>query len=164
MKRRFFENSDILLAIAAADEFDREKLKPLTKIGLNLPPIEELQVAKSFIDRKKTEHELKMKQQGHETFKERFLVLQELYTLREAFPNVYKMMAMVDTFGSSTSICECSFSALERVGSKKRVNMTNKRLRNLTYLAFESKRLKEVSIDNILMEFNDSHNRRIQLY
>lgn len=47
-------------------------------------------------------------------FKERFNTLLELYKMREAFPAVYEMMAAVDTFGSSTSVCECSFSALDR--------------------------------------------------
>lgn len=164
MEKRFHDNSDILLALSEADEFDYEKLKPLEKLGLTLPPIEELSVAKTYINRKKFEHEIKMKENGQDSFKERFPLLQVLYAMREAFPNVYRTMAVVDTFACSTTVCECSFSALERVGTKKRMSMTNQRLRDLTYLAFESKRLKDISIDEILREFNDNPKRRIQLY
>lgn len=164
MKSRFFDNSDVLMAVSEASKFDHEKLKPLKKVGLTLPSIEELSVAKTYINRKKQEHDLKMKEQDHETFKDRFPLLQVLYSMRDAFPNVYNIMAAVDTFGCSTSICECSFSALERVGNKKRINMNNPRLRDLTYLAFESKRLKDISTDEVLKEFDSNPKRRIQLY
>lgn len=98
------------------------------------------------------------------TFKERFSVLFELFKMKEAFPGVYKMMAAVDTFGSSTSVCECSFSALDRIGTPKRIAMNNDRLRNLTFLAFEKKRLANVSIDEVLKRFNKNPTRKLQLY
>lgn len=49
------------------------------------------------------------------------------------------MMAAVDAFGSSTKVCECSFSVLDRIGTPKRMSINNDRLRNLTFLAFEKK-------------------------
>lgn len=83
--------------------------------------------------------------------------------MREAFPLVYKMMAAVDTFGSSTVICECSFSALERVGVPKRLSMNEDRLRNLTFLAFETKRVAKISIDEVLYRFSKNPKRRMGL-
>ncbi len=57
-----------------------------------------------------------------------------------------------------------SFSALERLGRKTRMSMTTDRLRNLTFLAFESKRLDSMDIDEVLKMFNANPKRRIQLY
>lgn len=64
--------------------------------------------------------------------------------MREAFPDVYKLFAIIDTFGCSSTICECSFSAVDRVGTDKRLNMGDERLRQLSFLAFESKRLRKL--------------------
>ena len=84
--------------------------------------------------------------------------------MREAFPQVYDLWAIVDTFVCSNATPECSFLALERLGRKLWMSMTTPRLRQLTFLAFESKRLKSVDIEKILNIFNDNSKRRIQLY
>lgn len=77
---------------------------------------------------------------------------------------VYKTMVAVDKFGSS-AICECSFSAEERVGVPKRISMTDDSLRHPTFLAFEEKiRAANVSVDEVLNRFNDIPNRKLQLY
>lgn len=163
MKRRFETNKDILLAVSDAGEFCHEKLKPLEKLGIRLPSVKELSVAKNYIARQQQKYE-----EDHEgekqSFKNRFKLLQEIYSMKKAFPDVYKLMAAVETFGSGTAICECAFSALDRIGSPKRINMNNDRLRNLTYLAFEKKRLKDISADKVLQKFNENPLRRIQLY
>lgn len=162
--RRFEENEEILLAISEAGEFSLEKLQPLRQLGLELPPAEELAVAKSYIDRKRKEHEEKRRENKDEKFKTRFNLLEHLYVMRDVFPNVYNLIAAVDTFGCSTSVCECSFSALDRVGTKPRISMSNERLRNLSFLAFEHKMVAKISTDEILKKFNDNPQRRIQLY
>lgn len=164
MNERFTENSDILLAISDASEFSIEKLKPLESLGLKLPPEAELKVAKAFIDRKKEKHDEEREKQKDKTFKTRFNLLHELYGMRDAFPEVYRFMAIIDTFGCSTAICECTFSALERVGSPRRVNMGNERLRNLTFLAFEHKKLAQIPVDDVLKRFNSNPLRRVQLF
>lgn len=164
MKIRFEENSDILLAISDADELSIEKLQPLKRLGLTLPPEAELVVAKSYLDKKRQQHEEDRKKRDENDFKGRFNVLSELYAVREAFPDVYKLMATIDTFGCSSTICECSFSALDRVGTDKRLNMEDERLRQLSFLAFESKRLHNLPVELVLKRFNDNPKRRIQLY
>ncbi|KAJ6639284.1 Zinc finger protein [Pseudolycoriella hygida] len=147
MNRRFGENSKILTAISEAQELCYEKLLSLKQLGIKLPSREELSVAKTYLERLKREHDKKERaivvSGGENTFKNRFNVLFELFKIREAFPVVYGMMAAVDTFGSSTAICECScsFSALERVGVSNRISVTEDRLRNLTFLAYEKKRV-----------------------
>lgn len=164
MAQRFDNKNQILLAISEAGEFSIEKLKPLEQLGLELPSTEELAVAKSFIDRKKDEHDKQRQTNNDNQFKTRFNMLKELYNMREAFPSVYKLMASVDTFGCSTTVCECSFSALDRIGTAPRINMDNERLRNLTFLAFENKRLSQITPDMILKKFDSNPTRRIQLY
>lgn len=42
--------------------------------------------------------------------------------------------------------------------------MTNERMRNLAYLAFERARLKTISTDEVLQKFNDAKERKVQLY
>lgn len=125
-------------------------------------------VAKAFIEKRREEHDEKQKElekSGEKRlFKERFNILPELFKMKIAFPDVYKMFAAVDTFGSSTSVCECSFSALDRIGTPKRISMKNDRLRNLTFLAFEKKRLSNLPIDEVMKEFNKNPNRKLQLY
>lgn len=164
MAKRFDNKNQILLAISEAVDFSIEKLKPLEQLGLELPSAEVPAVAKSFIDRKKDEHEKQRQTNNDKKFKTRFNMLKELYDMHEAFPSVYKLMASVDTFGCSTTVCKCSFSALDRVGTAPRINMDNERLRNLTFLAFESKRLSQITPDMILKKFNSNPKRRIQLY
>lgn len=88
----------------------------------------------------------------------------ELYLKRDVFPEVYRFIATVDTFGCSTTVCECSFSALERIGKPSRLNMDNERLRNLSFLAFESKKLSQIDVEDVLKDFNANPHRRIQLY
>lgn len=162
--RRFNNENQILSAVSEAREFSFDKLKPLEKLGLDLPSTEELAVAKTFIDRKKAEHEEQRKSLNENAFKTRFNLLKHLYDMREAFPSVYKIMVSVDTFGCSTTVCECSFSALDRIGTAPRINMGNNRLRNLTFLAFENKSFSKITPDLILQKFNSNHIRRIQLY
>lgn len=164
MSRRFKENSDILLAISDSNEFSFEKLKPLEKIGLKLPSQEELTVAKAYIDRKREDHNKERELKNDTAFKTRFNLLQTLYNMKEAFPEVYRLMAAIDVFGSSSVICECSFSAVERIGSTKRVNMDDERLRQLSFLAFESKRVSNIPVELVLKRFNENPKRRIQLY
>lgn len=47
-------------------------------------------------------------------------ILQELYLVREAFPQVYKI------FDVSTAVCESNFSALTRISTNQRLSMSNK--------------------------------------
>lgn len=90
--------------------------------------------------------------------------LQRKMSEAEEFPNVYKLLATIDTFGCSTAVCESSFSTIARIGTPIRISMTNERLRRLTLLAFESKRLGKIDVEDVLKTFNPSKERKAQLY
>lgn len=151
---RFTENNTILLAISNSFEMDLEKLKPLEQLGIQLPSEHELITAEKYIENKRKNWENE----------ERFDILSNLYEVRDAFPSVYEMYAIIETFGCSTAICEASFSALSGINVPSRLSMTNKRMRNLAFLAFESKRIKTISFDKILRKFNDAKERKVQLF
>lgn len=83
---------------------------------------------------------------------------------RKLFNDLIKLYALIDTFACSTAVCEASFSALSQINIPSRISMTNERMRNLAFIAFEHKRLANVSIDNILGEFNNKKDRKVQLF
>ena len=167
IEKRFENNSEILTAISDASEFDVELLRPLEEIGVVLPPHAEMVVAKNFITTRRQIHVeklAKMDEKEARSFDNRFKLLKELYPMKEAFPAVYAFFATRDTFGCSTTTCETSFSALARLDLKSRMSMLNERLRQLSFLAFEKKRLKNISVDDIMRMFSENPKRRIQLY
>lgn len=157
--QRFTENNEILLALSNSPNMELEELKPLEKIGVVLPPVHEMETAKRYIESKKEEWS-----NSSEEKKGRFNILSSLYEVREAFPEVYKLYAIIDTFACSTAICEGSFSALAQINIPPRISMTNERMRNLAFIAFEHKRLKNISIDDILKEFHNRKDRKVQLF
>lgn len=162
-KERFSENNEILLALSSSAEMDLAQLKPLEKLGIELPPEHELKTAKTFIEAKKAEWEKEMAKKD-ENERTSFNILSTLFEYRLILPKVYKLYAAVETFACSTAICEASFSALARINISSRLSMTNKRMRNLSFLAFEHKRLKKIAIDRVLKQFNDKKDRRVQLF
>lgn len=157
LNRRFGENDDILKALGSAQSMDVDELKPLAELNLiQMPTKSELIVAKSYLDTARAKDE--------ENESQRKTILQYLYPVREAFPVVFDLFSAIETFPCSTTISECSFSSLARVGILGRVHMTNERLRNLSFLAFEEKQLKQIPSDSILRHFNDTKNRRLQIF
>lgn len=85
-----------------------------------------------------------------------------LLPVKDAFPTTYHLLEAGDTFGSSTAINECSFSAVARIDTVRRMSMSDRRLRDLSFLAFEKKRLSSIKEDDIMRKFSEK-NRRIQL-
>lgn len=152
--RRFDENDDILITLSVAREMKLDSLKPLAELNrIQLPGMSELEVAKNYLVGKEADEESREKS-----------YLQRLFPVREAFPSVYKLFCAIETFPCSTTISECSFSCLARVGILGRVHMSNERLRNLSFLAFEEKQLQKISPEKILRHFNDLKDRRLQIY
>lgn len=92
-----------------------------------------------------------------------FNLLAELHEMRQILPDVYNIYA-IETFGCSTAVCEASFSALAAINVTSRLSMANKRMRHLAYLAFENKRLKKVSVDDVLREFNKKRNEKFNYF
>lgn len=161
MERRFNQNNDILMAVAAADDFlnddfSLDALQPLTTLNVELPSPEEYAVVRSFLLNKKNEEK-------NEKAKKKFSILQALFIFKDAFRVTYRLFEAIETFGSGTTINEASFSALSRIDTVRRRSMTDQRLRDLSFIAFEKQRLDSLTIDSILQKFAEN-NRRIQLF
>lgn len=148
---RFENNDDIYMAVNSAWEMDLEKLKPLEKLRLEMPSESEMSVAAEYIREKKS---------GGDEID----MLNELYKMRAAFPATYKLFTAIESFACSTSVCESSFSTLTRIGWGNRLSMTNHRLRQLTFLAFEKDRLNKLPDNELLVAFDKSKTRRVQLF
>lgn len=159
--RRFTENNDILLAISNAHRMELKELKPLESLGISLPSEHELKTAKTYVDREYKDWE---NEKAKESETKRFNTLATLYKVRDAFPNVYQMYAIIETFGCSTAVCEASFSALAQINIKTRLSMKDDRMRNLAFLAFERERLKSVSTEEVLRKFDNAKERKVQLF
>ncbi|KAI6655401.1 hypothetical protein LOD99_2236 [Oopsacas minuta] len=143
-ERRFFENKMLLQAVDSIEEFDIDKLYPLSELGISLPSIEELSVVKEFM-------------------KDKTNILKELYKYRQPFNNTYNLFATVATFGCGTSMCESSFSVLTRVSRPQR-NMSEIRCSNLVFLAFESRSTKKMDVEKFLLKFSRKKDRRLRLF
>lgn len=156
---RFTENNEILFAMSNSKNMELDELEPLEKLGVTLPSVHEMQTAKNYIENKRKESPVVANEN-----EKRFNLLSALYEVREAFPEVYKLYAMIDTFACSTATCEASFSALNQINIPSRLSMTNERMRNLAFIAFEHKRLNNISIDDVLKAFNSKKQRKVQLF
>lgn len=151
MTNRFEKNDAILTAIDTADEMNLAKLQPLAELGIELPREIELSIAKEYT---KNPKDKKIKTN----------TLTELYKVREGMPKVYNLFATIETFPSGTAICESALSALTRISRPQRITMSTNRLNNLTYLAFEYKRLQSLDLVLVLKRFNSLKDRRVQLF
>lgn len=156
IEKRFHHNSDILNALSDLSEMksniDRKVLEPLEKIGLILPTEAELNVVSNFLMKEKEKPE-----------NAKISNLKMLFPVRSAFPETYRLFEACETFGSSTAVNECAFSALARIDVLKRMSMSTQRLCDLSFMAFEKKRLSSVKIDDIIRKFSEK-NRKIQLF
>lgn len=165
MTNRFEKNDVILTAIDRADEMDLEKLQPLTELGIELPDEIELNIAKNYMDeiRARNNEINKLKSPKNKQIKTHTLT--ELYKVRESMENVYNLFAAIETFPSGTASCESSFSTLTRITRPQRLSgKSSERLHDLSYLAFEHKRLDLLDLDIVLKRFNELKDRRVQLF
>lgn len=164
MANRFVKNDAILTAIDTADEMNLEKLQPLTELGIEMPSEIELKIAKEYINEIHAKHEKmnNLKKPGDKKIKT--VVLAELYKVRQGMEKVYNLYATIETFPSGTAGCESSFSALTRIMRPQRICMSTERLNNLSFSAFEHKRLDSLDMDTVLLRFNELKNRKVQLF
>lgn len=164
MANRFIKEDAILSAIDTADHMDLEKLRPLTELRIKLPTEIELKIAKEYIDGIRGKNEELNKKKKPEDEKIKTVVLTELYKVRQGMENVYNLFAIIETFPSGTAVCESSFSALTRIMRPTRISMSTDRLNNLSFLAFEHKRLASIDLDEVLKRFNALKDRKVQLF
>lgn len=156
MARRFSDNKILYESISAlsrdSDKFlNLESLEPLSRLSLiEIPSEAELQVSKTFLS------SFQNTNQPHE---DAAFVLAKLYSMRSAFPKVYKMFAAVASIGTSTAICESSFSALSRIDDPSRRSMLQSRKGDLTLMAYEKSRVQAIDLDDFLLAFAADHCR-----
>ena len=131
---------------------DRQSLLPLEKLGITVPSEAEFEVCKSYL----TDN---LPMTDAETRHDCNILLHKLYEQKCAFPDVYKLAAVVATFGYSVAIWKCSFSALSRIDTPRKRSMTHGRQRNLVLLAFEKSRTKKIDLDEFVLRFGRKHAR-----
>lgn len=155
MKLRFADSSWLYTAICALSRnnkkfLDRESLLPLhTQLDIDIPSDAELQVAKQFL-------------QDHVPLAEHqdsIVVLKELYKQRLALPHVYKLAAIVASFGSSSAVCESGFSVLSSIDKPARRCMLETRQANLVLLAFEKELTEKIDLNIFIKRFSEIHPR-----
>ena len=95
----------------------------------------------------------------HSKWKESNTLLHKLYEQKRAFSNVYKLAAVVATFGCSVAIFECSFSALSRIDTPHRRSLTYGLQRNLVRLAFEKSGTKKIDLDEYVLRLGRKYTR-----
>lgn len=154
MTHRFETNIDILTAIMEVnnlgnDNFDRNVLEPLKKINLSLPSEVELKVVQKYLSKEENKKEES--------------ILKNISPVKEAVEDTYHLLEAAETFGSSTTISECSFSALARIDTVRRMAMTDIRLCNLAFIAFEKNKMELLQEDDIVKKFAEK-NRRVQFF
>ena len=152
MTRRFTDQGWLYKAVTAmitkSDKFlDAKTLSPLSRLGIVIPSNAELQVCKAYIER------LNSPVEESDSNK----VLKLLYEQRAAFPDTYAMAASIATLGSSSAVCEASFSTLARINNSHRRSMTHMRQQNLVLLAFEENRTKDINFDEFIKMFMPKH-------
>ena len=91
-------------------------------------------------------------------------VLQQVYLLKAAFPNLVKLLQISLTIAVSTAECERSFSALKRIKTFLRSTMSEQRLTDLALLSIEKQLSQNLPLDEVIDRFAVADkNRKIVL-
>ena len=89
-------------------------------------------------------------------------VLKELYPLKEAFPNLLKLLQIALTICVSSAQCERCFSALKRIKSYLRSTMSEQRLVDLACISIQHDIYSKLDVEEIIDNFA-AKSRRITL-
>ena len=80
-------------------------------------------------------------------------ILDALFTVKSAFPCVYRLYAGAVTMGISTAVCENSFSTLTRILRPTRRSMSPERLSQLIVLAFKKELTSNIDMEEFVKIF-----------
>ena len=87
-----------------------------------------------------------------------------LLPLKDAFPELLRLIKTSMTIAVNTAHCERSFSALKRIKTYLRSTMSEQRLTDLAILSIERELSNLISLDEVVDRFRSSDcNRRITL-
>ncbi len=90
-------------------------------------------------------------------------VFQELSPLKAAFPNLFSLFQIILTMAVTSASCERSFSSMKRIKTWLRTTMTDNRLADLSVLSIERDLSSELSLDEVVTDFEVTGDRRITL-
>lgn len=91
-------------------------------------------------------------------------VMLSLIPLKDAFPELLKLVRISMTIAVNTAHCERSFSTLKRIKTYLRSTMSDQRLNDLAILSIERELSSSISLEKVVTEFRScDHNRRIML-
>ena len=80
------------------------------------------------------------------------------------YPNFFKLLQLVITLPVSSATCERSFSAMRRVRNYLRSTMTEDRFTSLSLLHIESELSSSVNAHDVVAQYAEGANRRLQFY
>lgn len=152
LRTRFNENNTLLKAITS-EKLNMQALRSLEELGVKIPSEVEWELAQNLIEQERKKPSESAKSD-----------VEILFPIRAGMESTFNVHAAIETFGCSTAVCECSFSAMARIDTLQRMSMLDSRLRNLTFAAFEKKYFARITTEDILRKFNSAKNRKIQLY
>ena len=90
-------------------------------------------------------------------------VFAELLPLKNAFPNLVRLLQIILTIAVSSSSCERSFSSLKRIKTWLRTTMSESRLVDLATISIERNLSSKLSLDDVVTAFAATGERRILL-
>ena len=157
ISRRFDEkNINIMHAIQACNPLSKKFLVP----NVILPLIEIYGLDKEMVEleAKLVKRTLEKK----EDIKSMHDVYLSLISLRDAFPELLKLVRICMTIAIRTASCERSFSSLKQIKSYLRSTMSEQRLTDLAIISIERELSSSVSLDKAIDIFSQS-DRRIAL-
>ena len=88
-------------------------------------------------------------------------ILDALFTVKSAFPCIYRLYAGAVTMGISTAVRENSFSTLTRILRPTRRSMSPERLSQLIVLSFEKELTSNIDMEEFVQIFGSSNRRLI---
>ena len=158
ISRRFDQkNIEIMHAIQACSPKSEKFLSP----SALRPLIELYDIDKDSID---MEAKLAKKTLGQKNLQYISDVFKSLIPLKDAFPELAKLIRIAMTIAVNTAHCERSFSALKRIKTYLRSTMCEQRLTDLAILSIEREISGTLSLDEVVDRFAGiEQNRRLLL-
>ena len=144
-------------AIQACDPFSKNFLS----LSALLPLVEAYDLDKDTIDMETKLAKKTLDKKNIHNISDVFLAL---IPLKDAFPELFRLIRISMTIAVNTAHCERSFSALKWIKTYLRSTMGEQRLTDLAILSIERELSSMISLDEVIYIFHsEDSNRRIML-
>ena len=156
--RRFDDkNVDIMRAVQACNPFSKNFLS----LPALLPLVEAYDLDKDAIDMETKLAKKTLEKKNIHNISDVFLAL---IPLKDAFPELFRLIRISMTIAVNTAHCGRSFSALKRIKTYLWSTMNEQRLTDLAILSIERELSNSISLDEVIDIFqSEDHDRRIML-